>query len=183
MIASRTKLSVLVAIAAALVTLPSITAEAQRHRRGEAFSSQDTFGLGFMFGAPTGLSGKYYLSDDTALDFGVGAYRRVRFHSAFQIHADYLLHPINLVSHQDFDLPIYFGIGGRLLFREYDPDEDRDDDLHLGVRAPVGISMVFTQVPIDVFFELAMVLDLIVVGDDYFFADLNGAIGFRYYFY
>lgn len=171
---------------AALVALlaSSSDAEAQRRNRGEPYSSQDTFGLGIMVGAPTGLAGKYFLGPDTAIDFGVGAYRRVRFHSALQIHVDHLWHPVNLVSESAFDLPLYFGVGGRLLLREYDPDNDpdRDDDLHLGVRAPVGVAMVFTEVPIDVFFELALVVDLIVVGDDFLFADLNAALGFRYYF-
>ncbi len=133
-----------------------------------------------MLGAPTGLSGKYYLSKDTALDFGVGAYRRYRFDSAFQIHADYLIHPVNLAKTNSLYLPLYLGVGGRILFREFD-DRD-DDDLHLGVRAPIGLSLDFTNVPLDIFFELALIVDLIVVGDDRFFADVNGAVGLRYYF-
>lgn len=171
-------------VAFVLLVTASSSALAQRHRRGEAFHSQDTFGLGIMLGAPTGLSGKYFLGPDTAIDFGIGGYRRYRFHSALQIHADYLWHPVNLVSESAFDLPLYLGIGGRLLLREYDPNNDpnRDDDLHLGVRGPVGIAMVFNEVPIDVFFELALVVDFVVIGDDFLFLDLNGAIGFRYYF-
>jgi hypothetical protein len=169
------------------VMLASSTADAQRRRgnRGKDFVTQDTFGLGFMLGGPTGLSGKYWIGPDTALDFGIGAYRRFRFHNAIQLHADWLLHPVNLVEHEAFDLPLYFGIGGRLLFHEFDPDDDRDDDVHLGVRGPVGLAMIFNEVPIDIFFELALVVDIVVTDndDDLLFADLNALIGFRYFFY
>lgn len=174
-------------LAAVLLITSTSTADAQRRRRGSRgadFVSQDTFGLGLMLGGPTGLNGKYWIGPDTAIDFGFGAYRRFRFHNAIQIHADYLFHPVNLVEHEAFDLPLYFGIGGRLLFHEFDPDDNRDDDVHLGVRGPVGLAMIFNEVPIDVFFELALILDIVVDdNDDLLFADLNALIGFRYYFY
>ena len=173
-------------LAGALLLLWTTDVDAQRRRksRGKDFVTQDTFGLGFMLGGPTGLSGKYWIGTDTAIDFGIGAYRRFRFHSAVQIHADWLLHPVNLVEHESFDLPLYFGIGGRLLFHEFDPDDNRDDHVHLGVRGPVGLAMIFNEVPIDIFFELALIFDIVVDDDDdLFFADLNGVIGFRYFFY
>ena len=171
-------------VAAFLLFTSTSPAEAQRHRPTEPFSSQDTFGLGIMLGGPTGLNGKYYLGPDTAVDFGVGAYHRVRFHSAIQLHADFLWHPFNLVSDPVFDLPLYFGIGGRILFHEFDPDEDRDDDVHLGVRGPVGLAMIFNEVPVDIFLELALVLDIVVDEDeDLLFADFNALVGARYYFY
>lgn len=181
--------SVLAVLAAVLLCTSVGEADAQRRRRGERgknFVTQDTFGLGFMLGGPTGLTGKYWIGPDTAIDFGIGAYRRFRFHSALQIHADWLLHPVNLVEHEAFDLPLYFGIGGRILFHEFDPDDNRndDDDVHIGVRGPVGLAMIFNEVPIDVFFELALVVDLVVAGDDdVIFPDLNGVLGFRYFFY
>lgn len=174
------------ALAVALLVVWTSPADAQRRRRGsrgKEFVTQDTFGLGLMFGGPTGLTGKYFVGPDTAIDFGVGVHYRFRFHRALQLHADYLFHPVNLVEHDAFDLPLYFGIGGRLLFHEFDPDDDRDDDVHLGVRGPVGLSMIFNEVPIDVFFELALVLDIVVDDDDLLFGDLNAVIGFRYYFY
>lgn len=180
----------LVLLVGALLLSWTTEADAQRRRRssrGKDFVTQDTFGLGFMLGGPTGFTGKYWIGPDTAIDFGIGGYAGFRFHRALQIHADWLIHPVNLVAHEAFDLPLYFGIGGRLLFHEFDdPNNNRidDDDVHLGVRGPVGISMIFNEVPIEVFFELALVIDLVVEGDDDFiFPDLNGIVGFRYYFY
>lgn len=183
------RISVGVLVVALLVIWTS-TADAQRRRRGnrgQDFVTQDTFGLGLMLGGPTGLNGKYYLGADTALDFGIGAHRFGRFDNALQIHVDYLWHPVNLVEHDAFDLPLYFGIGGRLLaFGDRDRNDNfDDDDVHLGVRGPIGIAMIFNEVPIDIFFEIALVVDIIVEGrdDDVLFADLNALIGFRYYFY
>lgn len=145
-----------------------------RPRRGSKFQSNKTFGLGFMIGAPTAIAGKYYLDSDTAVDFGVGVYYRYRDRDGLHVHADYLIHPVNLVETPDFWLPLYLGVGGRFL--------DTDNDGRLGVRIPVGISLDFTNVPLDVFFELAFVLDLIVGGDDGLDADIGPALGIRYYF-
>ena len=172
---------IITAATVAIITSGVIRAEARpRPRRASNFEANKSFGLGIMLGAPAGLSGKYFLTKDTALDFGVGAYHRYRFDNAVQVHLDYLLHPVNLVKTPPFHLPLYFGIGGRLLLRQY--DNRNDDDVHLGVRIPVGISMDFNNVPIDIFAELAFIADLVVAGDDRFFHDFNGLIGLRYYF-
>jgi len=50
------------------------------------------------------------------------------------VHADYLWHPVMLADDEAFFMPLYFGVGARLL------DHDRgneDDDFHLGARVPV----------------------------------------------
>ena len=152
--------------------------------RQSNFQANKTFGLGIMLGAPTGLSGKYYLGPDTALDFGVGVIGRYRHRDGFHLHMDYLWHPLSLVSAEPFELPLYFGIGGRLFSFDYDDDRDTYDDVTaLGVRVPIGIAFDFNNVPLDIFIELALVVDFFV--NDYrddFGADLNGAVGVRYYF-
>src|SRR5207302_5616557 len=48
------------------------------------------FGLGGMFGAPTGLSVKYWLTDTTALDGGLAWH--FGDDARFQIHTDHLWH-------------------------------------------------------------------------------------------
>jgi hypothetical protein len=154
--------------------------------RQSNFEANKTFGLGLMFGDPTGLSGKYYLGPDTAIDFGVGGggygygHRR-----GLHIHVDYLWHPISLVSADAFELPLYFGVGGRLWhFDDYDNNNDPYDDVNaLGVRVPVGIAFDFNNVPLDIFFELGLVFDFFFndYRDDFGVHGL-GAIGIRYYF-
>ncbi|MBT8493863.1 MAG: hypothetical protein KJO07_12495 [Deltaproteobacteria bacterium] len=167
--------------------LATSTADARPRARAKSFQANKSFGLGLMLGAPAGLSAKYYLGADTALDFGLGVYERFgnRFgrYGGLHFHMDFLWHPVNLVSTPAFELPLYFGIGGRLWDHDdYDDDRYRDDT-HLGVRAPIGIAFDFNQVPIDVFIELALVIDIVV--DDARhdgFSDFNGAVGIRYYF-
>ena len=64
----------------------------------------------------------------------------------------------------------YAGIGGRVKAEE--------DDSRIGVRVPLGLDYVFAGPPLDVFFEVAPVLD-VAPGTDF---RVNGGIGIRYYF-
>lgn len=131
-----------------------------------------------MLGAPTGLAGKYYLSADTAIDFGVGLFRRWRERDGTAFHVDFLWHPAVLINARPFLIPVYFGVGARAF--DYHDDDDRDD-LALGVRVPAGIMLDFNRTPVDIFLELAFVFDFFddARGRD---TDLNGAVGLRYYF-
>src|SRR5215510_13917967 len=139
-------------VALALVAALAVSATAEAGpRRG--FSSNKKFGLGVILGVPTGLSGKYFLSGDTAFDFAVGFIRYYRYRHGIHAHADFLWHPINLVSTDPFELPLYFGIGGRIF--DFDDNDRYDDDgFAIGVRAPIGIAFDFNDVPLDVFVEL-----------------------------
>jgi len=177
-----------VALVLGLVVASSV-AEARPRPAGKSrksnFEANKTFGLGLMFGDPTGLSGKYFVGPDTAIDFGVGGagyghgYRR-----GIHVHADYLWHPISLVSAEPFELPLYFGIGARFWSFDYDNDGDRYDGVSaLGVRVPIGIAFDFNNVPLDIFIELGLVFDFFVndYRDDFGVYGL-GAAGIRYYF-
>jgi len=161
----------------------------------QRFEANKTFGLGIMLGAPTGLSGKYFLGPDTALDFGLGTIYGYRDRRGVHLHLDFLWHPVNLVKTRPFELPLYFGIGGRLLSGRrcyhWDPhgycDYYYDHYTALGARVPVGIAFDFNNVPIDIFLEFALVLDFLIdhdeqYDDDFLYVDFNGALGFRYYF-
>jgi hypothetical protein len=165
-------------IAIGLTTIASTDAEA----RPGGYSSSKTLGGGIMLGAPTGLSGKYFLSPSTAIDVGLGAYRYYRGRRGFQLHADFLFHPVNLVRAEAFDLPLYFGIGGRILDFDLDNDDRDDHGLALGVRVPVGIAFDFRNIPLDVFIELAVVIDFFFDYYDDYGGDVNGAVGVRYWF-
>tara|TARA_R110002096_G_scaffold239101_3_gene430804 strand:+ start:16554 stop:17309 length:756 start_codon:yes stop_codon:yes gene_type:complete len=162
----------------------AFAAEARpRPKRSTAsFEANKTFGLGLMVGVPSGISGKYYLSKDTALDFGLGLYGRYgrdRDNRALHLHVDHLWHPVVLAKPDAFWLPLYFGVGARLL--DHRRDRDFSDDTHFGVRAPLGILMDFTNVPLDIFLELALVVDIIHDGN-HGYSDLNLSLGLRYYF-
>jgi hypothetical protein len=175
----------------------TVTAPRAAHaRQGDA---SNDFGMGLMLGTPTGLSMKYYFGRSSggsvmALQAGLGVVENFG-DDGLHLHVDVLWHPAVLARTADFTLPFYVGVGGRLL--EHDEGwcwvgNDRvycyDDDTHIGLRAPVGLLMDFTKVNLDVFFEVALVADLIYIeNDDIYEHDhdhlhLNGAIGVRYYF-
>ena len=164
------------------------------HRRGggggtKAFQANKTFGLGLELGEPSGLNGKYFLSKAGALDFGIGGiYHHYYFGDGLHIYADYLWHPISLVSASAFELPLY--IGGGLRFWDFHYCFQGVCDYGgsaLGIRVPLGIAFDFNNVPLDIFIQVAPVIDF-VFGDYYdrfrdrahFGIDLSA--GIRYWF-
>jgi hypothetical protein len=186
---------VLGAVAVATLFLTPTNAQARPRPAGRtsSFEANKTFGIGGMLGAPTGFSGKYFFGSSTALDFGVGTIYGYRERRGIHLHGDVLWHPVSLVSASAFELPLYLGVGARLFEgrRCYRYNRGRCDYYYdgytaLGVRGPVGISFDFNNIPIDVFVEVALVLDVLVDYDDRyddaFYLDLNGAAGIRYYF-
>jgi hypothetical protein len=130
-------------------------------------AAQGNFGMGIILGEPTGVSAKLWLTDRTAVD--AAAAWSFSDEDAFHLHADFLLHNFDLITVEKGRLPIHFGIGGRLKFA---------DDTKLGVRIPVGLTYIFDGAPIDIFFEVVPILDLIP--DTEF--DANAAIGARFFF-
>ncbi len=175
--------AILLAITVSVLAARPGRAEARpRPTGGTPFSANKSFGFGLIIGEPTGLTAKYYLSESTALDFALGEYDRFRADRDLGVHIDFLWHPVQIVAVDPFVIPLYIGLGGRLVGDDDDGRGD-DDDLDLGIRAPLGVALDFNRVPLDVFFELAIVIDL-VDGDDNDDddVDLDAALGVRYYF-
>lgn len=181
-------------VAAVLLGLVA-TADARPRptRRASTFTANKTFGLGIMLGAPTGLSGKYFVGRSTAIDFGIGGngYGYGRGRSGLHLHADYLWHPVVLASPPEFELPLYVGIGGRFFSYDWAHGDHYHTGAAVGVRAPIGISFDLNRTPLDIFVELALVGDLLIDRDDRvdgfdhndgFYFDVNAAVGIRYYF-
>jgi hypothetical protein len=142
----------------------------------ERSDEKGVFGVGLIVGEPTGLSAKFYLANDTAIDFAIGGAYIGR---GYQMHGDFLWHPFVLETTESFVLPFYFGVGGRVLKR--DAGGGDDDHTRIGLRVPFGILFDFTRVPLDTFVELAPVGDYRTRGDQ-FGIDLNAGAGLRYYF-
>lgn len=149
--------------------------------RAKKFEANKQFGIGIMLGAPTGFSGKYFYASDKAFDFGIGAIGYYRGREGLHVHADHLWHPLTLASVPEFELPLYLGVGFR--FFDFDYDDNNNHGSAFGIRGPVGIAFDFNNVPLDIFFELALVMDFINYDNDNDVdVDVNGAIGIRYYF-
>jgi hypothetical protein len=127
------------------------------------------FGIGVMAGEPTGLSAKLHLNKVNALDFGVAWSFSGSGH--FHLHADYIFHKFGVINVDSGQMPLYFGVGARILFREDNSDE-------IGIRVPIGVAYIFEETPIDLFAEIVPILDLNPDTD----LNLNAAIGARFFF-
>lgn len=124
-------------------------------------------GIGLMIGDPTGISFKNWTSSKTAFD--LGAAWSLENNGGISIHGDYLWH--NWFDVDKGNFAFYYGIGARARFVE-------DQDSNIGVRIPLGVNYLFTDAPLDLFIEIAPIVDLIPDTD----ANGDGAIGIRYYF-
>jgi hypothetical protein len=134
---------------------------------GTSSAQQSRFGLGLILGEPTGLSGKYWVSSSCAID-GALAWSLDK-KSRVQIHSDYLWHNFRIISVIKGKLPIYYGLGARLVF---------ETNNIFGVRGVLGMDYIFDGTPLDIFLELVPILDLAPKVR----MDFNAGIGIRYYF-
>jgi hypothetical protein len=130
-------------------------------------------GLGVMVGAPTGLTGKYWLDDINAIDFAVGdlGYYDNNGYSGVNVHVDYLWHHYGIFGDPASDaynrLPLYVGVGGMI-----------ESPGVAGVRGVLGITYLF-HAPFDLFFEVAPTL--VIAPNLGFGIDAN--LGGRVYFF
>ncbi|MFN0251665.1 MAG: hypothetical protein ACKV2T_32615 [Kofleriaceae bacterium] len=135
-----------------------------------------TFGLGIIFGEPTGVSAKLYLKDDQAIQAALGfAFIGAGIHA----HADYVFHPYILQSRASFVLPVYIGPGLRMI--QY-RDGRESNHFAFGLRVVGGLLFDFKRVPLDAFVEVAGVAELKLLDGDRFGLAINASAGARYYF-
>lgn len=135
-----------------------------------AVLAQDNdFGLGLMLGDPTAISFKKWTGSKNAFDGGVG-WSFGGDGGSFHVHADYLIHSFNLITIERGKAPLYFGLGARL---------NTEDETKFGFRIPLGVSYIFERAPLDIFFEIAPLFDLVPKTD---FGGVEWSIGIRYYF-
>jgi hypothetical protein len=127
------------------------------------------FGMGMMVGEPTGLSGKLWLNGRSAVDGGLAW--SFDGPDGIELHSDYLRHDFQLFSARSGALGLYYGAGGRLEINE------RADDA-LGLRIPVGLNYVFERAPMDLFFEVAPIVNVLPETE----FESSVAIGARYFF-
>lgn len=187
------KTTKLVALSVMLAVASYSTADARPRPAGggstRSFEANKTFGLGLELGSPTGINGKYFVSPSGALDFGAGYIYHHPFYGndsdGLHLYGDFLWHPLSFVSAPAFELPFYFGVGGRFWdFRYCDRFRCYDQGYAFGVRVPVGIAFDFNTIPLDVFIQLVPTLDFVhdyYDGRDFQFS-VDFSVGARYWF-
>jgi hypothetical protein len=133
------------------------------------------FGVGIIAGNPTGVSVKKWLHNNDAVD-AAAAWSFDRG-GAFQIHADYLWHrELPAISRNIYGaMPFYLGLGGRVTFGEAKGKHGRDN--YAGLRVPFGMTYLFENAPVDLFIEVAPILDVAPRAD----FELDAAAGVRFY--
>lgn len=127
------------------------------------------FGLGFILGEPTGISGKAWTSSLNAFDFALG-YSFSHKNSRVHLHVDYLFHSLRPFDSSEKFL-LYYGPGVRLKSRQ-------NDDSILGIRGVLGLAWIPRNAPVDVFLEVVPILNLIP-GTSF---NMNAGLGARFYF-
>ena len=91
----------------------------------------------------------------------------------FHLNADYLFYDFHTIRVDAGKIPFYYGLGLRLV------DEDRPKkDLNLGIRVPVGLHFFFKSSPVDIFLEVAPVVELTPDTD----FTIDGSLGIHYRF-
>ena len=140
-----------------------------------ASADTGTWELGVILGEPTGLSAKYWMTANTALDFG--AAWSFGEDGNFHLHCDYLFHNFDIFKVDQGSLPLYFGIGGRVRFEDDHPLEEHHGT-HVGIRLVLGIEYLVEEYPMSIFFEVAPIVDLAPSTD----GSMNGGLGIRYVF-
>ena len=131
--------------------------------------ADNEMGLGIIVGAPTGVSGKVWKDDRHAMDAAIGW--SLGDNESFYVHGDYLFQDPKQFAVSEGKMPYYYGLGARLR-------QDSGKDARLGVRAPLGLEYLLEDAPLDIFIEIALVVDLVPETE----ADLNAGIGVRYRF-
>lgn len=127
-------------------------------------------GIGFQLGAPIGINVKYFLNENCAVQgaFGISPYD----HAPVEGNANFLVHDFDLFNPLNGKMPVYFGGGLLVRFR------NQGAGSMVGFRFPVGISYMFEDIPVDVFAEVAPEVIFTPFRRGY----IDGAVGVRLWF-
>lgn len=142
----------------------SFSALSSAHAVSSRVGSAQDLGLGTELGQPMGVTAKYWLNSTLAVDAAMGYH----FNSNFDMHSDVLWHTFSSFGLTDGRMPFYAGLGGRVLF---------GNDSQFGIRLPFGASYLPSTDPLELFVELAPVVQVAPsLG-----VDIDGIVGVRLY--
>jgi hypothetical protein len=135
-----------------------------------SFANAEDFAVGIVLGDPTGLSAKVKMDGAHSVD-GALAYSSGK-HSGTHFHGDYLWDRARSWQTDKGPLNMYYGLGGRL--NSYN-DDDRRAQVSLGPRASIGLNFDIHNPNLELFGELAMILEV----TPSIAADIDAGVGAR----
>lgn len=139
------------------------------------FAQANEAQLGLILGSISGISGKYDLGGDRAID-GALAYS-LDGQYGLALHSDYLINPARSLSIGEVTpVSLYYGVGVRLV--EYRDRSRFNGITRLGVRFPVGLFYRTNNPNLELFGELAPIIDVTPRTDVY----IDAGIGVRFIF-
>lgn len=119
------------------------------------FATANETQLGLIAGSITGISGKYELDDEHALDAALAYSLDGKY--GISLHADYLFNKARVFSVNEINpLNLYYGIGLRLI--EYRNRYTDAGSGSVGARFPIGVYYRTNDPKLELFGELAPVL-------------------------
>ncbi|MGB9721020.1 MAG: hypothetical protein ACPL28_06040 [bacterium] len=147
-----------------------------------SFCSAQHFGVGLIIGSPTGLTGKFIITQRSAVAVNVGwnlfgTPKRLHITGDYQFLFPTVLHWTDDMTGEERrikGLTPYLGIGGR--FKFVDNEADDETELRIGLRLGGGAEYKISR--FGIFLELYPVVD-ILPGTDF---DFEGGLGARFYF-
>jgi hypothetical protein len=122
-----------------------------------------------VIGAPIGISGNYFTSQNQSID-AVLAFNFGGHHTYF--HSTFLRHHQKTLFIDGVGIDSFWGLGARIQIKS------RQDDYNFGPRLSGGFLYKVRSSPVDIFCEVALIVDLI---EDTGLA-ANLGVGARYYF-
>ncbi len=154
----------------ALTLITSVMTPAHADPYGPA---ERRFGLGLVAGDPTGVTGKFYLANNLAID-GYASWSFIDESLTLMSNLLYTFAHLPIDS-SSLQFPVYLGAGARLGF---DKGGKNDDKTLFGARIPVGTAIHWDEINLEVYAEIAPGVEMIPQSE----FDLTGGIGIRYYF-
>ena len=144
-------------------------------------------GVGLMLGDPTGFTGKYWVAQKNAIDFGLGfgfagrqcdRYGCYGGYNSSSLNADYLWHP-SVLARGAVELDWHIGVGARLWFWDWgNRYNNHSGVVNLSIRAPIGLDLMFSNPNfLEIYAEITPAI--------YFydrFLGFEGGLGIRFYF-
>jgi hypothetical protein len=141
-------------------------------REAPAQISDKKIGAGIIFGQPTGLTFKSWVSEKEAVAGSIAWSLKAKEKLTLQI--DFLKHYFSeYVQVSRGQIPLYYGVGSRLKIID-----DGGEEIKFGLRGIGGIEYIFDSAPVEIFIEMGPVLDIIPE----MLIEGSGGIGLRYYY-